>query len=164
MISLPAAWSIDAAPMASKLLWLDSGRRNGGSFRKERRTTWNRANRRPHGRRKRRPVSFVRLVCPLDEIQYWFAVNGQRHFKTVAFYLMEAIGGDTSLHDGEYDEAAWFPLSEALGRLAFANEVEIVLMAARRSTLHLRIAGSRILAPRLLTISSNPSFNPRGIK
>ena len=45
---------------------------------------------------------------------------------------MEAIGGDTSLHDGEYDEAAWFPLSEALGRLAFANEVEIVLMAARQ--------------------------------
>jgi 8-oxo-dGTP pyrophosphatase MutT (NUDIX family) len=75
---------------------------------------------------------FVRLVCPLDFIQYWFAINGQRHFKTVAFYLMEAIGGDTSLHDGEYDEAAWFPLSEALGRLAFANEVEMVLMAARQ--------------------------------
>src|SRR5215213_9805866 len=44
MISLPEAWSIDAAPMASKLLWLDSGRRNGGSFRKERRTTWNRVS------------------------------------------------------------------------------------------------------------------------
>jgi 8-oxo-dGTP pyrophosphatase MutT (NUDIX family) len=44
----------------------------------------------------------VRLVCPLDEIQYWFAIGSQRHFKTVAFYLMEAIGGDTALHDGEY--------------------------------------------------------------
>jgi 8-oxo-dGTP pyrophosphatase MutT (NUDIX family) len=56
----------------------------------------------------------VRLVCPLDEIQYWFAINGQRHVKTVAFYLMEAIGGDTALHDTEYEEAAWFPLDEAL--------------------------------------------------
>ena len=73
----------------------------------------------------------VRLVCPLEDIQYWFAINGQRHFKTVAFYLMEAIGGDTALHDAEYEEAAWFPLHEALKRLAFANEVEILQIAAR---------------------------------
>jgi bis(5'-nucleosidyl)-tetraphosphatase len=73
----------------------------------------------------------VRLVCPLDEIQYWFAIGGQRHFKTVAFYLMEAVGGDTSLHDVEYEEAAWFPLPEALHRLAFGNEAEIVQIAAR---------------------------------
>ena len=72
----------------------------------------------------------VRLVCPLGEIQYWFAINGQRHFKTVAFYLMEAIGGDTSLHDAEYEEAAWFALADALERLAFANEVEILQTAA----------------------------------
>ena len=73
----------------------------------------------------------VRLVCPLDDIRYWFAVSGQRHFKTVSFYLMEATGGDTARHDGEYEEAAWFPLSVALKRLAFANEVEIVKTPAR---------------------------------
>ncbi|MFN0072366.1 MAG: NUDIX hydrolase [Chloroflexota bacterium] len=80
----------------------------------------------------------VRLICPLEEIQYWFAVNGQRHFKTVAFYLMEAIGGDTRLHDSEYDESEWFALSIALERLTFANEVEIVQAATRilESTSH----------------------------
>ena len=72
----------------------------------------------------------VRLVCPLGDIQYWFAVGGQRHYKTVAFYLMEAIGGDTSLHDAEYEEASWFVLADALERLAFANEVEILQTAA----------------------------------
>lgn len=73
----------------------------------------------------------VRLVCPLDEIQYWFAVGGQRHFKTVVFYLMEAIGGDTAQHDAEYELAEWFPLDRALTSLAFENEVEIVRMAAQ---------------------------------
>jgi hypothetical protein len=43
---------------------------------------------------------------------------------------MEAIGGDTSLHDAEYEEAAWFALADALERLAFANEVEILQTAA----------------------------------
>ena len=73
----------------------------------------------------------VRLVCPLGEIDYWFAIAGQRHFKIVAFYLMEAIGGDTSLHDAEYEEASWFALADALERLAFANEVEILQTAAK---------------------------------
>jgi 8-oxo-dGTP pyrophosphatase MutT (NUDIX family) len=64
----------------------------------------------------------VRLIRPLIDIDYWFVLHGTRHFKTVHFYLMEAIGGDTSLHDHEYDVAEWFPLAEAGRRLAFANE------------------------------------------
>jgi 8-oxo-dGTP pyrophosphatase MutT (NUDIX family) len=88
----------------------------------------------------------VRLVCPVDEIEYWFAVSGQRHFKTVAFYLMEAVGGDVSLHDGEYEEAAWFPLAEALDRLAFGNEVQIVHIAAR--LLNVTLPERQALAPR----------------
>jgi hypothetical protein len=43
---------------------------------------------------------------------------------------MEALGGDTSLHDHEYDEAAWFPIGEAERRLSFANERLVVSKAA----------------------------------
>jgi 8-oxo-dGTP pyrophosphatase MutT (NUDIX family) len=71
----------------------------------------------------------VRLICPLDEIQYWFAIEGQRHFKIVAFYLMEAIGGDTALHDHEYELAEWFPLNQAIHTLTFSNERDVVQMA-----------------------------------
>ena len=88
----------------------------------------------------------VRLVCPLGEIQYWFAIGGQRHFKTVAFYLMEATGGDTALHDAEYEEASWFALADALERLAFANEVEILQTAANMlaaTTVRVMTADSR---------------------
>jgi 8-oxo-dGTP pyrophosphatase MutT (NUDIX family) len=71
----------------------------------------------------------VRLIRPLQDIQYWFVLHGVRHYKTVHFYLMEAVGGDTSLHDHEYDVAAWFPIAEAERRLAFANERTVVAKA-----------------------------------
>ena len=79
----------------------------------------------------------VRLIRPLHDIQYWFVLHGTRHFKTVHFYLMEAVGGDTSLHDHEYDVAAWFPIAEAERRLAFANERLVVSKArAELAQLH----------------------------
>ena len=71
----------------------------------------------------------VRLIRPLHDIQYWFVLHGVRHLKTVHFYLMEATGGDTSMHDHEYDEARWFPIGEAERRLSFTNERNVVALA-----------------------------------
>lgn len=72
----------------------------------------------------------VRLIRPLRDIEYWFVLHGARHFKTVHFYLMEVVGGDTSLHDHEYDVSALFPLDEALTRLSYPNERDVLLAAA----------------------------------
>ncbi len=72
----------------------------------------------------------VRLVCPIQEINYWFVLGGRRHLKTVHFYLMEAIGGDPSEHDAEYDVVEWVPLNEASRRLSYANEARVVQRAA----------------------------------
>lgn len=71
-----------------------------------------------------------RLVCPLGEIEYWFRWGGRRHFKTVHFYLMEAVGGDVSQHDHEYDLVEWFPLEEATRTMSYPSEVAIVERAA----------------------------------
>jgi 8-oxo-dGTP pyrophosphatase MutT (NUDIX family) len=76
----------------------------------------------------------VRLICPLLEIDYWFVLRGVRHFKTVHFYLMETIGGDTSLHDAEYDVAEWFSLAEAHRRLSYPNEREVLARAEAELT------------------------------
>jgi len=35
-------------------------------------------------------------------------------------------GGDTALHDGEYDVVEWFTFQEALRRLSYANEAHVV--------------------------------------
>jgi 8-oxo-dGTP pyrophosphatase MutT (NUDIX family) len=71
----------------------------------------------------------VRLICPLVSIDYWFSLHGTRHYKTVHFYLMEATGGDTSLHDAEYDVVEWFPLPDAPRRLSYANERDVLARA-----------------------------------
>ena len=71
----------------------------------------------------------VRLICPLVNIDYWFFLHGTRHYKTVHFYLMEATGGDTSLHDAEYDVVEWFPLPDAPRRLSYANERDVLARA-----------------------------------
>ena len=71
----------------------------------------------------------ARIVDDLGSIQYSFARRGVRFNKEVRHFLMEATGGDVKLHDAEYDEARWFGLAEALQRMAYVNETEVVRRA-----------------------------------
>lgn len=61
----------------------------------------------------------VRILRPLGDMEYWFAAGGERVHKLVSFFLMEAIGGDLSLHDHEYDDVRWVSVSEARRMLTF---------------------------------------------
>lgn len=71
----------------------------------------------------------TRIVAELGSIHYSFTRDGIRFHKEVFHYLLEAIGGDLSLHDAEYDEARWFPLGAALRRLTFDNEADMLRRA-----------------------------------
>lgn len=72
----------------------------------------------------------VRLIAYVGCISYSFVRDQIRYQKQVRHFLFEAIGGDTSLHDQEYDVASWFPLSEAYRHLTYQNEVYILGQAA----------------------------------
>lgn len=61
----------------------------------------------------------VRIVRPLGEMTYSFAAAGERIHKIVHFFLMEATGGDPSLHDAEYDEVRWVAVPDARRMLTF---------------------------------------------
>jgi ADP-ribose pyrophosphatase YjhB (NUDIX family) len=63
-------------------------------------------------------------------ITYSFVERGTRYRKRVAYYTMVAIGGDTALHDHEYDFARWFVLDDALDLMRYPNETDLV----RRTT------------------------------
>jgi 8-oxo-dGTP pyrophosphatase MutT (NUDIX family) len=71
-----------------------------------------------------------RILQPLKEISYWFVWEGERVKKTVHFFLMEATGGDASLHDREMEEVRWFPLEDAVQTAGYMSEKQ-VLEAAR---------------------------------
>ena len=46
--------------------------------------------------------------------------------KTVHWYLMKFIGGDTSDHDHEYDDVEWIEIKEASQRLTHRNEARVL--------------------------------------
>jgi 8-oxo-dGTP pyrophosphatase MutT (NUDIX family) len=71
----------------------------------------------------------VRLIAYIGSISYSFVREQIRYQKQVRHFLMEAIGGDTALHDQEYDLVEWFPISEACRRLTYQNEVNILYQA-----------------------------------
>lgn len=69
------------------------------------------------------------IVGELGSIHYSFSRDHTRYHKEVFHFLMEAVGGDVSLHDAEYDEARWFPAREAAERLTFPNDAGMVRRA-----------------------------------
>ena len=68
----------------------------------------------------------VEIVRPIGQIEYWFAVPGQRVHKIVHFFLMRALGGDLSKHDHEYDEVRWAPADEARRLLTYDTYREML--------------------------------------
>ena len=73
----------------------------------------------------------VTLDSTLGSIEYWFADRDSevRYHKTVHFYLMKAVGGDTEHHDPEFDVVRWYPFEEALRIAAYPNEVNVLRRA-----------------------------------
>lgn len=71
----------------------------------------------------------VQLIAYIGSISYAFVREQVRYRKQVRHFLLEAIGGDTTLHDQEYDLVQWFPYHEACRHLTYQNEVNILYQA-----------------------------------
>ncbi len=66
----------------------------------------------------------------LGDISYWYVWSGERIKKTVSFFLMDAVGGDVSLHDHEMEDVEWFPIEEAPEKATFRSERDVLKVAA----------------------------------
>jgi 8-oxo-dGTP pyrophosphatase MutT (NUDIX family) len=71
----------------------------------------------------------ARIERPLGDINYWYVWEGQRVRKRVTFFLMEATGGDISLHDHEMEEVRWVPVGEATRTASYASERDVIRRA-----------------------------------
>jgi 8-oxo-dGTP pyrophosphatase MutT (NUDIX family) len=80
----------------------------------------------------------VRLIAYIGSISYSFVRDQIRYHKQVRHFLLEAVGGDTRLHDHEYDMVEWFPLHEACRLLTYQNEVNILYQAEEMLRLYYR--------------------------
>ena len=82
----------------------------------------------------------VEIGPPIDDTYYSFFRSagetiGELQFeddttvridKTVHWYLMKYLSGDTSNHDREYDDVAWIDTQEASHRLTHRNEARVL--------------------------------------
>jgi ADP-ribose pyrophosphatase YjhB (NUDIX family) len=75
-----------------------------------------------------------RLVEPLGQIEYSFysPEDSARIQKTVHFFLVEFLSGDTADHDHEVDEARWWPLDAALAQMTYQSERQVMEKARNR--------------------------------
>jgi ADP-ribose pyrophosphatase YjhB (NUDIX family) len=69
---------------------------------------------------------WAEILIKLSEISYWFFLNRTKHKKSVHFYLMRYVSGDTANHDHEVDEAAWFEIKAAKRALKYVNEKRLI--------------------------------------
>jgi 8-oxo-dGTP pyrophosphatase MutT (NUDIX family) len=72
------------------------------------------------------------VMASLGDISYWYVWEGDRVRKRVSFYLMEATGGDTALHDHEMEEVRWFPLADAPVVATYRSERDVLRKAAEK--------------------------------
>jgi 8-oxo-dGTP pyrophosphatase MutT (NUDIX family) len=68
----------------------------------------------------------VEVVAPLPTIDYWFVEKGMRYHKFVHYFLMRAVGGRFGDHDHEVVDVRWFAFDDAVRRMAYPNERDLV--------------------------------------
>jgi 8-oxo-dGTP diphosphatase len=75
-----------------------------------------------------------KILDKLGDITYWYYIQGEnvKCRKTVHFYLMEFVSGNTSQHDFEVDAAEWFPLATALQKISFKGDRKILELAEEK--------------------------------
>ena len=73
----------------------------------------------------------ARITASLGESRYWYFIRREnvKCRKTVKYFLMEYAGGDVGDHDEEVSEAAWVPMHEALERLTYKGDREVMTRA-----------------------------------
>jgi 8-oxo-dGTP pyrophosphatase MutT (NUDIX family) len=75
-----------------------------------------------------------RIVEKLGDINYWYYIKGEnaKCRKTVSFYLMEYVRGDTADHDAEVDSAEWLSIDKAIEKISYRGDRSIVEKAYSR--------------------------------
>lgn len=66
-----------------------------------------------------------KILQHLDPIQFWYVFNGEKIKKTVYYYLMGYVSGDTSDHDFEMENVEWISIGEVENRLTYKSDKKV---------------------------------------
>lgn len=68
----------------------------------------------------------------LDKVgynKYVYTLNEEKIFKVVTYFLMEYLSGDPKDHDWEVSDIGWFTPDEALKKLSFSQDQDLLKKA-----------------------------------
>ncbi|MBE0447958.1 MAG: NUDIX hydrolase [Actinobacteria bacterium] len=73
------------------------------------------------------------IVRKIDQIDYWFYWRPKktRFHKFVHFFLIRYTGGDETKHDWEVKEVRWYAIDDAIKKLTYKSERDILEKAKR---------------------------------
>ena len=63
-----------------------------------------------------------KILQPLTPVTYWYAWEGEKRKKTVYYFIMEYVSGDTKDHDWEMEQVKWLPVDEVEARLTYNSD------------------------------------------
>ncbi len=67
----------------------------------------------------------AKIIKPFEPVAYWYVFEGEKVKKTVYYFLMEYISGDTKNHDREMENVEWLPVDEVLERLSYSSDKKV---------------------------------------
>ena len=73
-----------------------------------------------------------KILEPLPAITYWYHMEGEKHKKTVYYYIMSFVEGDTNDHDWEMEAVEWLPIEKVEQRLTFPSDKDVWKKAKKR--------------------------------
>lgn len=66
-----------------------------------------------------------KILKSLTPITYQYIYEGEKHQKTVYYFLMEYVSGDTKDHDWEMENVEWLPIEEVEKRLTYSSDKQV---------------------------------------
>lgn len=63
-----------------------------------------------------------KIIQPLTPITYWYKMDGEKREKTVYYFIMKFVEGDTKNHDWEMENVQWLPVEDVEKRLTYDSD------------------------------------------
>lgn len=63
-----------------------------------------------------------KIVQPVTPITYWYEMTGEKHKKTVSYFIMSVVREDISSHDWEMENVEWVPMDAIAHRLTYDSD------------------------------------------
>src|SRR6185437_8565657 len=66
-----------------------------------------------------------KILKPLTPITYWYEMAREKREKTVYYFIMQGMGGDTTKHDWEMENVEWIPIDKVMDRLTYDSDKKV---------------------------------------